>query len=64
MYVLLEGVCSVLIADPSGGEHFVEISKLKRGMIFGEIAALTNASRTASVKAIGHVLLQESSAED
>ena len=59
MYVLLEGVCSVLIADPSGGEHFVEISKLKRGMIFGEIAALTNASRTASVRAIGHVLLQE-----
>ena len=28
-------------------------------MIFGEIAALTNASRTASVRAIGHVLLQE-----
>jgi CRP-like cAMP-binding protein len=59
MYVLAEGVCSVLIPDPSGGEHSVEISRLKRGMIFGEIAALTNAPRTASVRAIGHVRLQE-----
>ena len=37
----------------------MEISRLKRGMIFGEIAALTNAPRTASVRAIGHVMLQE-----
>ena len=59
MYVLLKGVCSVLIPDPSGGEHSVELSRLKRGMIFGEIAALTNAPRTASVRAIGHVMLQE-----
>ena len=64
MYVLLEGACSVLIADPSGGEHSVEISRLKRGMIFGEIAALTNAPRTASVRAIGHVLPRKSVTAD
>ena len=59
MYVVMEGSCSVLIPDPSGGEGMVEVAQLPAGTIFGEISALTNAPRTASIKAASHVVLQE-----
>ena len=59
MYVLMEGTCSVLISDPSGGTGMVEVAQLGAGKIFGEISALTDAPRTASIKAVGHVVLQE-----
>ena len=59
MYVILEGQCSVLIVDPSDEERMVEIAQLNPGTIFGEISALTNDLRTASVKAVSHLRLQE-----
>jgi CRP-like cAMP-binding protein len=59
MYVILEGLCSVLIVNPSDEQIMVEIAQLKPGTIFGEISALTNDPRTASVKAISHLRLQE-----
>ena len=59
MYVVMEGRCSVLIPNPSGGEGMVEVAQLPSGTIFGEISALTNAPRTASIKAASHLLLQE-----
>ena len=59
MYVVMEGSCSVLIPNPSGGEGLVEVAQLPSGTIFGEISALTNAPRTASIKAASHLLLQE-----
>ena len=59
MYVILEGHCSVLIVDPSDEERMVEIAQLNPGTIFGEISALTNDLRTASVKAVSHLRLQE-----
>lgn len=59
MYVVMEGACSVLIPNPSGEEGMVEVAQLPAGTIFGEISALTNAPRTASIKAAGHLVLQE-----
>ena len=59
MYVILEGQCAVLIVDPSDEERMVEIAQLNPGTIFGEISALTNDLRTASVKAVSHLRLQE-----
>ena len=59
MYVILEGLCSVLIVNPSDEQTMVEIAQLKPGTIFGEISALTNDPRTASVKAVSHLRLQE-----
>ena len=59
MFVIMDGSCSVLIADPSNQAAMVEVAQLKPGAIFGEISALTDAPRTAWIKAIGHVLLQE-----
>ena len=59
MYVVMEGSCSVLIPDPSGGKGMVEVAQLPSGTIFGEISALTNAPRTASIKAASHLVLQE-----
>ena len=59
MYVLLDGVCSVQVDASSGQRERVEIAQLTLGEVFGEVAALTNAQRTASVQAIGHVVLQE-----
>ena len=59
MFVIMEGSCSVLIADPSDEVAMMEVAQLQSGTIFGEISALTDAPRTASIKAIGHVLLQE-----
>lgn len=59
MYVILQGKCSVLIDNPSEPGDMVEIAQLNPGSIFGEISALTNDPRTASVKAISHLRLQE-----
>ena len=59
MYVIQDGTCSVLLADAAatGGES--EISQLHVGNIFGEFAALTNSERTASVRALNHVSVQQ-----
>ena len=59
MYVLLDGVCSVQVDSSSDPKERVEIAQLTSGEVFGEVAALTNAPRTASIQAIGHVVLQE-----
>ena len=59
MYVVMEGSCSVLIPDPSGSKGMIEVAQLPSGTIFGEISALTNAPRTASIKAASHLVLQE-----
>ncbi len=61
MYVLLEGVCSVLVRSGSNSEHneLIEIAQLTEGEVFGEVAALTDAPRSASIQAVGHVVLQE-----
>jgi small-conductance mechanosensitive channel/CRP-like cAMP-binding protein len=59
MYVILQGQCSVLIDNPSDEGGMVEIAQLNPGSIFGEIAALTNDPRTASVKAVSHLRVQE-----
>ena len=59
MFVIMEGICSVLIPDPSDKTSMMEVAQLKPGTIFGEISALTDAPRTAWIQAAGHVLLQE-----
>ena len=59
MYVLMEGSCSVMVPNPSGGEKLTEVAQLPEGSIFGEISALTNAPRTASIRAVDHVVVQE-----
>lgn len=63
MYVIQQGVCSVLLADASAPHGEAEITELRKGEIFGEYASLTNAERTATVKAITHVSVQEISQE-
>jgi CRP-like cAMP-binding protein len=59
MFVIMEGSCSVLIPNPSGGEGMTEVAQLHEGTIFGEISALTDAPRTASIRAVNHVVVQE-----
>ena len=59
MYVIQQGSCSVLLADASAATGESEISQLHSGDIFGEYAALTNSERTATVKALTHVSVQE-----
>ena len=59
MYVIMEGECSIIVQGSDGSSASHEIARLHKGMIFGEIAALTNADRTASVQAITHLVLQE-----
>ncbi|MGB1417196.1 MAG: cyclic nucleotide-binding domain-containing protein [Synechococcus sp.] len=59
MYVLLDGVCSAQVDASTDQNERVEIAQLTFGEVFGEVAALTNTPRTASVQAIGHVVLQE-----
>ena len=63
MYVILEGECSILLPNSDVLSSPREIARLQKGMIFGEIAALTNADRTASVQAMSHLVLQEISQE-
>ena len=59
MYVILDGECSIMLQGLGGSSASHEIARLRKGMIFGEIAALTNADRTASVQATTHLVLQE-----
>lgn len=59
MYVIQEGDCSVSLPDPASPGGEAEISRLHCGDIFGEYAALTNAERTATVRALNHVSVQE-----
>ena len=59
MFVLLDGVCSVQVDSLSTPNERVEIAQLTQGEVFGEVAALTDSPRTASIQAIGHVVLQE-----
>ena len=59
MFVIIEGSCSVLIDDPAGASKMLEVAQLQPGTIFGEISALTNAPRTASIKCVNHVVVQE-----
>jgi len=59
MYAILDGKCSVLLADAAATHGESEISKLCAGHIFGEYAALTNSERTATVRALTHVCVQE-----
>ena len=59
MFVVLEGVCSVSVQFPRENEESVEVARLTKGEVFGENAALTQASRSASIQAVGHVALQE-----
>ncbi len=49
----------MLIPNPSGDEGLVEVAQLQAGIIFGEISALTDAPRTASIQAVNHVVVQE-----
>ena len=63
MYVVLDGECSILIPCPEGSQESHEIARLRKGMIFGEMAALTNADRSACVQAVTHLVLQEISQE-
>tara|TARA_B100000579_G_scaffold434597_1_gene455832 strand:+ start:230 stop:1756 length:1527 start_codon:yes stop_codon:yes gene_type:complete len=57
MYVIIDGTCSVVLGDDIHSDKI--ITTLNKGDIFGEISALTNAPRTASIKALSHVELQE-----
>ncbi len=57
MYVIIEGTCSVVLGDDIHSNKV--ITKLNKGDIFGEISALTNTPRTASIKAVTHIELQE-----
>lgn len=50
MYVVLDGVAIVTVADANGGER--EVARLSRGEFFGEMALLTGEARTASVTAV------------
>ncbi len=57
MYVIIDGTCSVVIGDDIHSDKV--ITTLNKGDIFGEISALTNTPRTASIRAITHIELQE-----
>ncbi|MBI1915567.1 MAG: mechanosensitive ion channel [Planctomycetes bacterium] len=49
LFILLSGEVAVTVAQP--GEDPVELSRLKKGNFFGEMAALTGEPRTATVRA-------------
>ena len=59
MYVLLEGTCSVYVNAVMGAKDRIEVAELSQGEDFGEMAALTDEPRKASVLAKGHVMVQK-----
>ena len=59
MYVLLEGTCSVYVNAVMGPKDRIEVAELSQGDVFGEMAALTDEPRKASVLAKGHVMVQK-----
>ena len=59
MYVLLEGTCSVYVNAVMGSKDRIEVAELSQGDVFGEMAALTDEPRKASVLAKGHVMVQK-----
>ena len=59
MYVVLEGKCSVHMKAMSGVQGLIELAELTLGDVFGEMAALTDETRKASVLAKGHVMVQK-----
>ena len=59
MYVLLEGTCSVYVNAVMGAKDRIEVAELSQGDVFGEMAALTDEPRKASVLAKGHVMVQK-----
>ena len=58
MYVVLEGKCSVHL-KAMGLQGRIELAELTLGDVFGEMAALTDEPRKASVLAKGHVMVQK-----
>ena len=59
MYVVLEGKCSVHVKAMGGVQDRIELAELTLGDVFGEMAALTDEPRKASVLAKGHVMVQK-----
>ena len=59
MYVVLEGTCSVHVKAMRRPKDRVELAELTKGDVFGEMAALTDEPRKASVLAKGHVMVQK-----
>jgi type IV pilus assembly protein PilB len=51
MYVIRQGTVSVLTSEPEVGLTF-EIARLRSGQVFGEMAVIDGAARSATVKAI------------
>lgn len=61
-YVIEKGKCSVQITDPDGNQK--EVAKLGKGEYFGEMALLSNAPRSATIKALAETELLVLSKED
>ncbi|QNI86511.1 cyclic nucleotide-regulated small-conductance mechanosensitive ion channel [Synechococcus sp. PROS-7-1] len=59
MYVVLEGICSVQVKASGGPQEQIQLAELRQGAVFGEMAALTDEPRKASVLAKGHVMVQK-----
>lgn len=57
LFVILEGQVSVRLEDAEGGE--AEIYTQGPGEVFGHMSALTGAARFATVRAAGHLVLEE-----
>jgi type IV pilus assembly protein PilB len=51
MYVIRQGTVSVLLSEPDVGLTF-EIARLRSGQVFGEMAVIDGAARSATVKAV------------
>ena len=61
MFVLASGTVEVLSRQPDGKD--VPVATLEKGAVFGEFALLTGEERTATVRAVGEVVLYEISKE-
>lgn len=55
MYVIIDGQVKIVQKGAGGGEH--EISVLREGELFGEMAVIDNSPRSATARAIGRVRL-------